>query len=145
MSPRPAKAFEPLSGGCLCRAVRFVLSAPPDYISNCHCSMCRRQSGSACLPFATVPRAALRWMRGRPRWYRSSAKARRGFCGRCGSTLAYDLPGGRGPQIDLAVGAFDRAERLAPQWHVYYPDKLAWVAADRLPRHVRGSRSPLMR
>jgi hypothetical protein len=33
-------------GGCLCRAVRYVLKGEPRTIAICHCTHCQRQSGS---------------------------------------------------------------------------------------------------
>jgi hypothetical protein len=35
-----------LAGGCLCGAVRFRVTAEPLAAYYCHCSMCRKISGS---------------------------------------------------------------------------------------------------
>jgi hypothetical protein len=40
-----------LTGGCMCRAVRYKISAAPIAAGLCHCDRCRPQSGSA---FSTV-------------------------------------------------------------------------------------------
>jgi hypothetical protein len=43
-----------LTGGCLCGGVRFEIDAPLGPIIYCHCSLCRRVSGSAFVANATV-------------------------------------------------------------------------------------------
>ena len=40
-----------LAGGCMCRTVRYRISAAPIAAGLCHCDRCRPQSGSA---FSTV-------------------------------------------------------------------------------------------
>jgi hypothetical protein len=37
----------PSKGGCLCGAVRYHLTAPPNYVYFCHCRDCQRESGSS--------------------------------------------------------------------------------------------------
>ena len=39
------------SGGCLCGAVRFEVTAPENTYDMCHCGMCRKWSAG---PFMTV-------------------------------------------------------------------------------------------
>ena len=45
-----------LSGSCLCGRVHFELDGAVDVINYCHCSRCRRRTGSA---FATILHARL--------------------------------------------------------------------------------------
>jgi hypothetical protein len=40
---------EVVTGGCLCGAVRFEVELPFRRANACHCSRCRRHSGSAFL------------------------------------------------------------------------------------------------
>jgi len=37
----------PLTGGCLCGAVRFEVDRPPVSASYCHCTRCQRRTGTA--------------------------------------------------------------------------------------------------
>ena len=37
----------PYTGGCQCGSVRYVLTAEPIRLIDCHCKECQRQSGSA--------------------------------------------------------------------------------------------------
>ncbi|MGG2476083.1 GFA family protein, partial [Rhizobium sp. BR5] len=47
--------------------------------------------------------------RGEVSWFQSSDHVRRGFCGRCGTPLFYDLPGA--DFINISLGSLDEPER----------------------------------
>ena len=108
-------------GSCLCGAVRFEVAGDLPGPDACHCSQCRKSSGHY---FAStdVPRSAVA-IRGEENvgWYRSSQKARRGFCSTCGSTLFWD-PVGR-DSIGIAMGAFDTPTHTRLAVHVYTAEK----------------------
>ena len=44
-----------LQGKCLCEGVRIEIDAPLGPVIACHCSLCRRSTGSAFNPNASVP------------------------------------------------------------------------------------------
>ena len=48
-----------LRGECLCRAVAYEVADAFAYAANCHCSNCRRTTGSAFKPFAGIVRDKL--------------------------------------------------------------------------------------
>lgn len=74
-------------GSCLCGAVRIFVEGDLPRATACHCTECRKHSGHFEASI-DIPRAALK-VEGENavRWYHSSEKVRRGFCGICGSTL----------------------------------------------------------
>jgi len=47
-----------LSGGCACGAIRYETDADPVVMLNCHCSDCRKASGSAYAAIVVVPKTA---------------------------------------------------------------------------------------
>ena len=55
----------------------------------CHCSMCRRASAAPAVAWAMYPQAQVTFLQGEPASYASSAEARRGFCGRCGTQVCF--------------------------------------------------------
>lgn len=121
-------------GSCVCGTVTFEVAGelpPPDA---CHCSKCRKHSGHY---FAStdVPRSAVT-IRGEEsvRWYRSSEKARRGFCAACGSSLFWD-PLDR-DWIGIAMGAFDTPTDTRLGIHIFVADKGDYYdIADGLPQN----------
>ena len=54
----------PLKGSCLCGAVCYELVAPPVWAHVCHCSRCRKATGSAFAPNLFVPLDALLFTQG---------------------------------------------------------------------------------
>jgi hypothetical protein len=125
------------TGGCLCGAVRYRVSADPFRVVHCHCGICRRHSGAAFMTFVAFRTGAFEWMGEAPARFRSSAAAERGFCARCGSTLAVfedALP----DWTQVALGSLDRPGDVRPDDHVFTESRLAWLhVEDGLPRHPR--------
>ena len=111
-------------GSCLCNAVRFEVSGKLPGPDACHCSMCRKWTGHLFVG-TDVPRASLT-IHGEENitWYRSSEKARRGFCTRCGSTLFFDpLDTNKHDWIGVAMGAFESPTNTRLRIHIHVADK----------------------
>lgn len=108
-------------GSCLCGAVRFTVEGDLGHSDACHCTQCRKASGHY-FASANVPRSALT-VTGEEhvRWYASSAKVRRGFCGRCGSPLFWD-PLER-DWTGIALGAFDSPTGIRLEKHIFVAEK----------------------
>lgn len=53
-----------LAGKCLCGAVQYAVADEFIYAANCHCSDCRRTTGSAFKPFAGIERERLSLTKG---------------------------------------------------------------------------------
>jgi hypothetical protein len=126
-----------ITGGCLCGAVRYEIDAEAleDGASYCHCSMCRRWSGSAFTVSVRAPSALLRWTGNMPKRYRSSSIAWRGFCGECGSPIYYQSEG-KPEYYVLSVGSLDRPDDVKPTHHSGIESRIAWIKiADGLPQH----------
>lgn len=78
-----------LTGGCLCEAVRYRITADSVAALYCHCRMCLRAHGAPVVAWMTVPVAGFEVTAGAPAAYRSSEPAFRHFCGRCGTPLTW--------------------------------------------------------
>lgn len=109
------------TGSCLCGAVRFEVSCDLPAPDGCHCSACRKWSGHYFVS-TDVPRAAVK-IEGEDKitWYRSSEKARRGFCSVCGSSLFWD-PLHR-DWTGIAMGAFEPPTDTKIAVHIFVADK----------------------
>ena len=115
---------QPLTGGCLCAAVRFEVRGPAKSVHYCHCSMCRRATGSPAATLVWVETADLAWTAGEPALHRSSPVSDRGFCRRCGTPLLLRYDGET--RTALTVGSFDAPETLAPRYHYGVEGRLPW-------------------
>lgn len=127
-----------ITGGCLCGAVRYEIDADSleDDVSYCHCTMCRRWSGSAFGIFVRAPSALLRWTGKQPKRYRSSHLAWRAFCDECGSPIYFQFEG-KPEYYALAVGCLDRPNDLKPADHWGVESRIAWIEIDDgLPQNV---------
>ncbi len=105
------------TGACLCGRVAFAALGPLRPILLCHCTQCRRWSGHAWAA-TSVPLDRFRLIRADSLvWFRSSARAHRGFCGTCGARMFWQ-PDDEG-RISLAAGALDGDAGLtvAAEWH----------------------------
>ena len=97
---------DPITGSCHCGAIRYRVTGPLTGVIHCHCGDCRRWHGHfAAYAVAKLTDFAITRGADKLRWYESSAKARRGFCPDCGSSIFKDNKDG--DKIVLAVGALD--------------------------------------
>ena len=128
---------EPLSGGCLCGAIRFSCAMPQSPAAYCHCTSCRRAAGAHVVAWFTVPASSLVFTQGQPAIYRSTPPVERGFCERCGTQLTYrneTWP----DHVDVTVGSLDAPDRVPPADHIWMEDAAGWDRpGDGLPCHAR--------
>ncbi|MCO1335898.1 GFA family protein [Microbulbifer sp. OS29] len=80
-----------MNGKCLCGAIEFQLDEPVPNLYQCHCSLCRKLSGSASDTAMFIEREQFRWVRGLDRIssYRTATGYRSDFCSGCGSTVPH--------------------------------------------------------
>jgi len=127
-----------LTGGCLCGAFRFSLDGPIEVINYCHCSRCRRRTGSA---FATIVHARLSDFRitageDRVETFEPEGWGRRRFCRTCGSPL----PGWseEDDEVGIPAGLLDQDPVARPSLHIMVGSRAPWHEIhDDLPRHDR--------
>ncbi|MGH6814297.1 MAG: GFA family protein [Hyphomicrobiaceae bacterium] len=115
-----------LTGGCQCGAVRFATYVMPARTVLCHCRMCQKAVGGPFAVYTDVPLAQFAWTRGTPAVWRSSSRAERDFCARCGTPLSWRRIGHSG--IDLLTGTFDRPDKLVPSHAVGLEGQASWLA-----------------
>jgi hypothetical protein len=82
----------PLTGGCLCGAIRYTISAPVSALRACHCLNCQKSSGTAGTVNAVVPTESFTITKGATHRYDDSATQSgrtlsRHFCAECGSPI----------------------------------------------------------
>ncbi len=118
------------AGGCLCGAVTYRVTGPLRPVIACHCAQCRKSSGHH-VAATSVARDDIE-ISGGVTWYQSSETARRGFCGRCGSSLFWD---GAGANLSIFAGTLDGPTGLTLAGHIFCANKGDYYEiADDLPK-----------
>ncbi len=124
------------TGGCLCGDIRFQASENPECVGHCHCSLCRRQTGTAFTTGVGFRAEAFEWTKGNPTYFHDPLGVVRSFCARCGSSMTWEPPD---CGITVFIGSLDRAEDVRPTSHVYTSSMLPWLKIDDgLPQHYEG-------
>ncbi len=119
-----------VTGGCLCGTVRFEIDGALGPITCCHCSRCRRASGSGFTAAASVEAASFHVVSGADQIieYESSPLNRRAFCARCGSQLY-----GRHDEhaiIRVRAGGLDDDPGSRVAAHFMVESKAPWLQED---------------
>ncbi|HIF67917.1 MAG TPA: GFA family protein [Deltaproteobacteria bacterium] len=123
------------TGSCLCGKTTYRVDSLNKDIVWCHCTMCRRASGTAAVPWMTVSRNECHWTGDAPQKFQSSDHGTRYFCGTCGSPLAFCTT--KHPDdLDLTVSTLQNPEQFAPVRHVWTSTRLPWWPADDLPAKI---------
>jgi hypothetical protein len=124
-------------GSCLCGAVRYRVNGPLRSVIGCHCGQCRKQTGNyLSATGASLANFELIEDRGL-RWYEASARAKRGFCHQCGSTLFWQAHGA--DEIAIAAGSIDGPTGLETVAHVHIAYRGDYYELDEnLPQHPKG-------
>jgi hypothetical protein len=129
----------PVTGGCMCGAVRYEARGEPVWIGHCHCVSCRRATGAPVVTFVCFKVDQVAFTKGERRIYNSSPGVGRAFCGQCGTPLTWEgksnMPA-RGAILEVYISTLDDPNAFTPTNHIYYSEKIAWFdVADDLPRH----------
>ena len=130
---------EVVSGSCLCGGVRFEVTLPFRRASHCHCSRCRKHSGTFGLTQGRVPRDRFRLIGGEEliRSFRPEGGKTKAFCAVCGSSLfGGDWP--QGDEVSIRFGALDDDPEIRPQYHTFVASRAPWdeLPDDGLPRYA---------
>jgi hypothetical protein len=131
----------PLTGGCLCGAVRFEVTEPPVSAGYCHCSRCRRRTGTAASIQARIAPGSLRLLQGQEliRAYEPPDGFAKLFCSACGSAL-FSRPPGRDEVSSVRFGAFDDDPGIRPSYRQFVAYAAPWepIPDDGLERFPEG-------
>ncbi|WP_292429362.1 GFA family protein [Mesorhizobium sp.] len=130
-----------LAGKCFCGAVRYEVADQFAYAANCHCSNCRRTTGSAFKPFAGIERDKFRLTAGDDGLLiYGDASGHDAHCAQCGS-LIYSLVR-EGAYVHIAMGTLVDDPSIRPSAHIFVGSKAPWFTiTDDLPQyreHVTG-------
>ncbi|MER8427858.1 GFA family protein [Mesorhizobium sp. M1403] len=124
-----------LTGKCLCGAVQYAVADAFIYAANCHCSNCRRTTGSAFKPFAGIERDRLSLTRGEDNlMIFGDETGHNAHCKTCGSLLYSVVRDGA--FVHVAMGTLVDEPTIRPTQHIFVGSKAKWFTiTDDLPQY----------
>jgi hypothetical protein len=118
--------------------VRFEVAPPLGRAGYCHCTRCRRRTGTAASAQVRVAAGAVRVTAGEElvRSWRPADGFAKDFCVTCGSHLWSRDPGS-GEVFSVRMGAFDNDPGVRPSYRQFVDDAAPWepIPEDGLERY----------
>ena len=111
-----------MTATCACGRTAITVNTPPSMLGVCHCSNCKRRTGSAFGMSAYFPRKSVVRQEGDTKGH----DQQRHFCSTCGTTLFWfvsTMPG----QIGIAGGCFAEQGLPEPTYSVSDAKREPWV------------------
>ena len=131
----------PLTGSCLCGAIRYTVSVPVTDLRACHCVHCQKASGTAGSVNAVVPGSAFKITQGTPTRYDAKADSGRTlyrfFCGDCGSPIYSQRSTGTEVLV-VSAGTFDNAEGMKITANIWTRSARPWAYIDPESQQLPG-------
>ena len=117
-----------IDGSCLCGAVSYQYRDDVKVFQYCHCSRCRKVTGSAHAANIIIDPANFQWTRGEEfvgRFELPDAKHfATSFCKKCGSNLPWRNQ--RGSAVIIPAGTLDEDPGIKPRQNIYYKSRAPW-------------------
>ena len=125
------KEFTLNKGKCLCEGVQFSVIGSFGEVRYCHCSQCRRVTGSAFSANAKISIESWRINSGEAliREYENKPGIYRAFCSICGTPVYSKLQSD--PQnIRVRLGSFETVKEVDITGHVWVSSKAPWYSIE---------------
>jgi hypothetical protein len=123
--------FEPLEGGCTCRAIRYRMTSAPLFVHCCHCRWCQRETGSAFVLNAMIEANRVVLLSGTPDVVNTPSNSGKGQrisrCPMCRIAVWSNYAGAGEAIRFVRVGTLDNPDRLPPDIHIFTSSKQPWV------------------
>jgi hypothetical protein len=130
-----------LQGSCLCGGVTYEVTGEAKRFFHCHCSRCRKATGTGHASNMFLQPAALKWLTGEElvRAFKVPEAIRftNNFCVTCGSRLP------RQPKdsdiVIIPAGSLDDAPPIKPQARIFSESRANWsCGGEELPVYPGG-------
>jgi len=129
----------PLSGSCLCGAIRYAISTPATELRACHCTHCQKTSGAGGSVNLPIAADAFKITQGAPKRYAAKADSGRTlyrfFCADCGSPI-YSQRESNPAMVTLRAGTLDNAGDMKITAHIWTKSKRPWSYIDPASQQI---------
>lgn len=127
-----------LTGSCFCRSVKYRITGHLGIFQYCHCSRCRKVTGSAHAANLFVRPEDFQWLEGQELVGRFEPEDAEhfatSFCQKCGSSLPWLTKTGK--VIVIAVGTLDDDPEIRPGQNIFWGSRADWyVPVEDLPKY----------
>ena len=125
-----------LKASCLCGNIQLRTHGYHRDVQNCHCIQCMKTHGHYAA-YTNVHEQNVKFLKKRTlKWFRSSKKAKRGFCRKCGASLFFKVIGSN--NISIAAGMFNGSTKLKTKMNIFVKGKPDYYRLNnRLPKFKR--------
>ena len=124
---------------CLCGGVQLKIKGSLRHVLNCHCYQCMKTHGNYAA-YTNALEKDIRFVKKRTlKWFRSSKKAKRGFCKKCGASMFFKFLGS--DSISISAGMFKNPTKLKTTKNIFVKGKLDYYKLDnKLLKFIRYSK-----
>tara|TARA_B110000014_G_C19745895_1_gene388868 strand:- start:109 stop:525 length:417 start_codon:yes stop_codon:yes gene_type:complete len=125
-------------GSCLCGGIKFFTKGLHRHISNCHCSQCMKTHGNFAA-YTMIKNKNIKFLSKKTlKWFKSSKKAKRGFCNKCGASAFFKSD--NSDNIHISAGLFNKSLKLKTVRNIFTKNKLKYYKLDKeIPKYNRYS------
>ena len=125
-----------LKASCLCGGIQFRTKGYHRNVQNCHCAQCMKTHGNYAA-YTNVEERNIKFLKKRTlKWFKSSKRAKRGFCNKCGASLFFKVIGSN--IIHIAAGMFNKPTTLKTTINIFVKGKSDYYKLNnRLPKFNR--------
>ena len=125
-----------LSASCLCKGINMTINGEFRPVVNCHCIQCTKTHGNYAAYTSVLEENISYKSKSTLKWFVSSAKAKRGFCKKCGASVFFKRLGSRA--ISISAGLFKNPTKLETSSHIYTLNKRDYYKiTDNLPKYKK--------
>ena len=117
-----------LKASCLCGGIQLRTHGYHRDVHNCHCIQCMKTHGHYAA-YTNIQQRNVKFIKKRTlKWFRSSKRAKRGFCNKCGASLFFKIIGTK--NISIAAGMFNGPTKLKTKMNIFVKGKLDYYKLD---------------
>jgi len=123
---------------CLCEGVKFKVKDKLRHVLNCHCFQCMKTHGNFAAYTSALEKNLKFISKKTLKWFRSSKKAKRGFCNKCGASIFFKFI--KNDTISISAGLFKNPTGLKEKINIFVKNKLDYYKLNsNLPKNDKYS------